>query len=47
VLREAQRVAAASAWWHGMAAERAASAGRVTPLTASALIDAMAAEPLA
>jgi hydroxyethylthiazole kinase-like uncharacterized protein yjeF len=47
VLREAKRVAAASAWWHGMAAERAASAGRVTPLTASLLTDAMAAEPLA
>lgn len=41
-LPHAQQVGAAAAWWHGLAAERAAAAGRHTPLTASSLIDAMA-----
>jgi hydroxyethylthiazole kinase-like uncharacterized protein yjeF len=41
-LRHAQRIGAASAWWHGRAADLAAEAGRRTPLTASLLIDAMA-----
>jgi hydroxyethylthiazole kinase-like uncharacterized protein yjeF len=41
-LRHAQHVGAASAWWHGRAADLAAAAGRSTPLTASLLVDAMA-----
>jgi hydroxyethylthiazole kinase-like uncharacterized protein yjeF len=36
-------VAAAGAWWHGHAADRAAASGQAAPLTASRLIDAMAA----
>jgi ADP-dependent NAD(P)H-hydrate dehydratase / NAD(P)H-hydrate epimerase len=41
---QAQAVGAASAWLHGQAADTAKAAGRVTPLTASSLIDAMVAE---
>lgn len=40
---QAQSVAAATAWWHGLAADEAAGAGRQTPLAASLLVDAMAA----
>jgi hydroxyethylthiazole kinase-like uncharacterized protein yjeF len=40
--RQAQRLGAAAAWWHGIAAEDAAFSGRRAPLGASALIEAMA-----
>lgn len=45
-LQRALQVGVAAAWWHGWAADLAARAGRRAPLTATALIDAMAAPGL-